>query len=75
MIDVCYEMMKLIVLLIKMKLSDFFLIQSEVVVFLFKKYVAVKKNESLLDFSKMDVSILTESCRDFSGMGGELNSL
>lgn len=43
MIDVCYEMMKLIVLLIKMKLSDFFLIQSEVVVFLFKKYVAVKK--------------------------------
>lgn len=28
------------------------------------------KNESLLDFSKMDVSILTESCRDFPGMGG-----
>lgn len=33
------------------------------------------KNKSLLEFSKMDASILTESCGDFPDMGRELNSL
>lgn len=43
-------------------------------IFYLKKYLAAK-NESLLEFSKMDASIFTESCGDFPNMGRELNYL